>query len=505
MNVNKNIKTVSLKIIYLLCVTLFIYAATSKILDFENFQVHLGQSPLLSIYASWISWLVIVIEVLVAALLVVPKSRTLGLYLALSLMTMFSAYIFILLHFGSFVPCSCGGILEKMSWNAHLIFNLVFVILAILAIGLNRQEKKPEPFNYIFLSSFKPIAATLVTSILAIVLLFVFSEEVMHHRNPFLRRYPQHPAEYSASFKLKHNSYYIVGLRGNRIILGNYEFPSYLMSFDSDLKDQKIQMISFSPGKIPFKNIYITLQEPHFYLYDGSVPVLFRGDAKNWSITKEFEGMPYFTKLVPIDGASVAFRSNNSVKLANVLGVFKIDSIPKINYKRDLLQKQIDGIFDTDGILLYSNGIKKIVYLYYYRNEFIVADQNGTLQYRGHTIDTISKARLKVSTLKGGKQYALSSPSDVVNSKAAVYKNLLFVHSLVRGQYEDETLWQKSFIIDVYDLTKGSYLMSFPIYHTSSSTLNSFAVTQDYLSVIIGEDLVVYKLKNVLKKEITKK
>ncbi len=99
MELNKNIKTTALKTICLLYVMLFIYAATSKLLDFENFEVQLGQSPLLSIYASWISWLVIFIEVLVAALLVVPKSLTLGLYLALSLMTMFSAYIFILLHF----------------------------------------------------------------------------------------------------------------------------------------------------------------------------------------------------------------------------------------------------------------------------------------------------------------------------------------------------------------------------------------------------------------------
>lgn len=40
---------------------LFMYAAMSKMLDFENFQVQLAQSPLLSAYAGFVSYAVITI------------------------------------------------------------------------------------------------------------------------------------------------------------------------------------------------------------------------------------------------------------------------------------------------------------------------------------------------------------------------------------------------------------------------------------------------------------
>lgn len=502
MNSGTNIKSYIVQVICLLYVLLFVYAGVSKILDFENFQVQLGQSPLLSAFASWISWVVLAAEFITAILLLIPKYRKAGLAGSLALMTMFTAYIFIILHYSSFIPCSCGGILEKMSWNVHLAFNIFFVLLSILALTLNGSLRETGKANFKYAPSFKLMALIMVLSTGFVVLLFLSSEDAMHHRNPFLRRYPHHPAEYSASIDLKYNSYYFAGHDGNRIYLGNYDFPSYILSMDSNLRHHKSEKISFSPGKIPFKIITINVQPPYFYLYDGSVPAFFRGDLKNWKITKEFKGIPYFTRAVPIDGTTLAFRSNNSKKLANVLGVFSEDSIPKISYKRDLLQKQIDGIFDTDGALLYSDGMKKMIYVYYYRNELIVADKTGSLSYRGHTIDTITHVRLKVSALKNGSKYKMSSPPLIVNSNAAVFGNLLFVHSLVQGRYENEKLWSKSFIIDLYDLKSKSYLLSFPVYHTASSSLYSFIVTDSHLFAIIGNDLVAYKLNHAIRKEI---
>ena len=43
---------------------------------------------------------------------------------------------FIILNFIPDIPCSCGGVLEKMSWNEHLIFNIAFVVLGLVAILL---------------------------------------------------------------------------------------------------------------------------------------------------------------------------------------------------------------------------------------------------------------------------------------------------------------------------------------------------------------------------------
>jgi len=502
MSLNFNKKTAFIQIVSLLFILLFVYAAASKILDFENFNVQLAQSPLLSAHAAWISKLVPVTEIFTVFLLVTPRYRITGLYCSLNLMIMFTVYIYIVLHFSSFVPCSCGGVLAKMSWNAHLLFNIIFVLLAMLAIGANNKYEKGKTFWSKYLHEIKWFGSSIFFSATIVVLLFLSSENIMHENNPFTRRYPIHPAEYISEIDLKFNSYYLAGSGNNIIYLGNYTVPSQVLAIDERSKKQKIFKITFDPKNIPFRVVTMTVRDSSFYLSDGSVPAVFSGSIKNWKITNEFKGIPYFTKVVPLDSTSIVFRSNNAKNSENVLGIFNAKSSIKVQYKRNLLQRQIDGIFDTDGSLLYSPEQKKIIYIYLYRNEFIAADKNGYLSYRGHTIDTIKHVKIKVASVKNDMERIISSPSYTVNAKAAICRNLLFVNSKIKGKYENDKLWEQAYIIDIYDIKKNNYLMSFPVYHTGKSKLNGFLVTPTNLYALIGNRLSVYKLNKAIRKEM---
>lgn len=125
-------------------IILFTYAALSKLLDFQNFQAQLGQSPLLSAFAAPVSYSVITVELMISILLVFSRTRLIGLFAAFSLMVMFTAYIYIMLNYSSYVPCSCGGILEKLGWQEHLFFNLAFVILGATATLLLSEKYNPS-------------------------------------------------------------------------------------------------------------------------------------------------------------------------------------------------------------------------------------------------------------------------------------------------------------------------------------------------------------------------
>ena len=94
-----------------LFILMWVYAATAKLLDFEAFSIQLGQSPLLSAYAGILVWLVPLSEYVLSTLLLISKTKTIGLYGSLYLMTAFTTYIIIILNYADFVPCSCGGIL----------------------------------------------------------------------------------------------------------------------------------------------------------------------------------------------------------------------------------------------------------------------------------------------------------------------------------------------------------------------------------------------------------
>jgi uncharacterized membrane protein YphA (DoxX/SURF4 family) len=145
------IRNTIVRIICCLYALLFTYAATSKLLDFENFRIQLGQSPLLSSFAGWILFAVPALEILIAILLLIQNFRLFGLFAAYMLMVLFTAYIYIILNYSAFVPCSCGGVIQKLSWSQHIIFNGCFILLAGIAVVLfpdnsplnNHQTTKP--------------------------------------------------------------------------------------------------------------------------------------------------------------------------------------------------------------------------------------------------------------------------------------------------------------------------------------------------------------------------
>ena len=186
---NSRINNNIVSIVSFLFILLFVYAAVNKLFEFETFRVQLAQSPLISVFAAWVSILVPLIELLISLMLLFPKSRFAGLYAALCLMTMFTAYIFIVLHFSSFVPCSCGGILEKMSWNVHLVFNFFFIILALTGLRFYDDYQTRINSNITKASKLKRAGLIMFFSISVVIVLFLSSEEIIHKNNPFIRRY----------------------------------------------------------------------------------------------------------------------------------------------------------------------------------------------------------------------------------------------------------------------------------------------------------------------------
>lgn len=126
----------------ILLVALFTYAAISKLIQYDTFQHQLGQSPFVTAYANVIVWLLPLSELAIAALLVIPGTRLTGLYLSFAMMLAFTIYIYAILHYSYFVPCSCGGLLSQMNWDQHFIFNIVFTLISLAGIFLLPLHKK---------------------------------------------------------------------------------------------------------------------------------------------------------------------------------------------------------------------------------------------------------------------------------------------------------------------------------------------------------------------------
>src|SRR5690606_36105991 len=115
------------------------------------------------------------------------------------LMLFFSTYIYIILNYSPYVPCSCGGVLEKMGWSEHLIFNITFCALALIALYLLNSIKR--------LLSFRKLSILVsLLSIISIILMFTLyfsAENSLHYNNSFVRRIPPFIADKAFEYDLK--------------------------------------------------------------------------------------------------------------------------------------------------------------------------------------------------------------------------------------------------------------------------------------------------------------
>ncbi|MFV8341064.1 DoxX family protein, partial [Flavobacterium sp. XS2P39] len=456
----QRIKSILIETVSLLYVLLFIYAAGSKFLDFENFQVQLGQSPLLSAFAEWVAWGVPVMELLISVLLIFPRYRLVGLFAAFNLMVMFTTYIIIILNFSSFIPCSCGGILEKLGWTEHLVFNLVFILLAaagilILARGVSEECRilKPAALASIF-------SVSLFCSIGMVVFLFTLSENRMQYHNSFVRRFPHFPAEKKNQMDLKFNSYYFAGSGEGKIFLGNFTAPLQILEIDTTLKIKKTHRIELNRKNFPFRSVTIKVAPPYFFVTDGSVPCIFRGSIKDWKAKFMMQGSEYFTKIEPIDSITMVVRAMSKKNGESILGTINLRDTTTVHLSPKLLEKQIDGFLDTDGTLLYNAELERVVYQYRYRNQFIVADRNLNIDFRGTTIDTISHPKLDIRYVASTDERKFGAPAVIVNKTNAAYSNLFFVNSALPGKYESALTWKQASIIDLYNLNTRGYISS---------------------------------------------
>ena len=486
-----NLRTILLELICLLYILLFVYAAVSKLLDFENFQVQLGQSPMLREFVLFISYGIPFLEIVLASLLLFPKTKIIGLYGAFGLMTSFSIYLFILITYSDYIPCSCGGILEKMGWEAHLLFNILFVIMAVIAIRIYGIRET------ISLKSQLKLLLTLFVISLGFVTLQYFrtDDEKIAQQN-FIRHYPHHPIELAWQMDLKYNSYYIAGFQEGKIYLGNVTAPLSVKVVDIHTYQQENYIINLPKSNLRFRSLKLLVVGAYFYFYDGTTPVVFRGSISNWEANQWLYNEAYFTHMLPIDSLTIAIKALSNSTNENVLGLIHKNDSVNVSLHPKILEKQVDGIFDTDGIMTFNSDNKQLVYTYFYRNEFIVISPNFKSHLNYKTIDQTEIAQVKTVTLKKKNRKVLAEQPLTVNKNSTCSRDYVLIQSGIIGNYEPKDTWNTSSIIDAYSILNGSYQFSFYIPHQEGKTLSDFSISDSKIIAINGQYLTVYKLKS---------
>jgi putative oxidoreductase len=124
-------------------ILLFSYAAISKLSNPDIFRSQLYRQPFSHALADVLLYALPLSEFIAISLLLFERTRFAGLLLSAGLLLVFSGYISLgLLRFWTKIPCSCGGILNHMSWGAHLIFNCAFLMAALTGIFYHYSDRR---------------------------------------------------------------------------------------------------------------------------------------------------------------------------------------------------------------------------------------------------------------------------------------------------------------------------------------------------------------------------
>lgn len=468
-------------------ILLFVYAAVSKLMEFSNFQVQLAQSPLLSAYAGFVSYAVIIVELIIAVFLSINRTRLLGLYASFGLMISFTVYIYLILNFSEFIPCSCGGILEKMGWEEHMVFNIACVLLAIVAIIIMENQKVTSFKRY-----FAQVSIIALLSIGTVIILFQTSEHIIKKENNFTRRFLPHPIDHPKKLDLKVNSFYFAGQHGDTIFLGNKTAPLIMGIIYPNFKGIVLDTLTLSNTHFKFQEIKLQVIYPYFILSDGHVPVVFEGKFPNTTASLVSQKKAYFSRMLSVAPTRHIFRAQSAKNRETIMGLLNTQEGEKVDINTRFLEKQMDGIFDTDGNMVVDPATKKLIYTYFYRNEYRILDSTLVFSGKGNTIDTTTKAKIELVTLKD-KTVKMKSPPLKVNRDQAAYDGYLFNEASLRGKHEPEIMWKEAKIIDVYHYPTATYRYSFYAYHEGKDKMRSMLVTEKHFYVLTGNNLIRYK------------
>lgn len=118
-------------------ILLWIYAAVPKFFNLKRFSNTLKTQSIPKWLASLLTWTLPATELLIAYLLIVPKTRLMGMYISFLMMLVFTLYVGgIIFQVYKTYPCPCGALFKNMGWNRHFKVNLLITLVALIGIVL---------------------------------------------------------------------------------------------------------------------------------------------------------------------------------------------------------------------------------------------------------------------------------------------------------------------------------------------------------------------------------
>lgn len=348
---------------------------------------------------------------------------------------------------------------------------------------MNRRKKIILLFS-LFLLSVSVVAA-----------LSILTQFLNRRKNNFIRRFPPHSVSLVQRLDIGHTGFYFAGLGPGHIYLANYADPGLVVSADYALRDTTHRRIHLQDTtKLIRKGLRTLVNFPHAYLTEGTTPSVLYSPLDSLNFQRLPVAQPRFNLAFGLSPSSLVFRSFDTRLGQNIL-VKKSLAPDGFIRNEQALTRQIDGLFCTDGVLLYNKPHCRFVYVYCYRNQFICLDTNLNIVYKEKTIDSISTAKIQLGKIPSEGSQTFSAPPLRVNKAACTDGKALYILSGLAADNEDLAAFRNNSVIDVYALVDGRYKFSFYLPRHGKEKVQEFRVTGKTLLALYNTQLYRFELK----------
>lgn len=332
------------------------------------------------------------------------------------------------------------------------------------------------------------------TSVSLIIVLFFISRNKNHHNNQFTRLFPSHFISKPRQFNLKLNSYYLAGLSRTTIFLGNRTSASFILQSNYELTDTGHMRLKVPPEtRILNEGTQVIVDSPDIFMMDGFTPIVLHGTLdRPFMVENGFHTGP-FDAFSIIAKKSFAIRTYDWDRRQNILAKSMKYSAKPL-YARSILTRMGDGVFSLDGNLVQDSYTGHLIYVYFYRNEYIELDTNLNILYRGKTIDSIISPQIKLSGILSDSTVTFAAPPLTVNKTCCADSGFLFINSKLRAKNEDEDEFNQNSVIDIYSLAKNEYLYSFYIPDDNGIKIRSFRVFNHQLVALYDHTIITFSI-----------
>lgn len=342
------------------------------------------------------------------------------------------------------------------------------------------------------------MAITIISiSLMAVMLmtiLYAIADKDSRYRNNFTRSIISDIIEQQNILDTK-GDYYIAGITKDQIFLGNRKDSLDLLITDINLNHAKhIRLTIQNEPTIHLRETYIEIDSPFFYIKDGGAPGIFQGRMGYWTAQRILAHTPYFTQAVRTAEKSFTIQSigNKTGNKVTQNALSSVSGTSGIKSNVDIFGEDTDFL-TSSGLLRYSRKLNKLVYIYFYKNEYLLMDTSLNLAHKYKVIDPTAQANLKPIEIKEGR-FSLASPKSFINNTAQVYEQWLLINSTSKASNETTEAFDNASIIDVYDLETGQYTYSFYIPDYDGIKLENFKAVNHQLIGTFKNHVISYSL-----------